>query len=186
MYNVGVIHGRFQVLHFQHMEYLLEGKSRCRFLYVGITNPDPALTKEATEDVGRSSDDSNPFTYYERLIMLRDALIEAGVARSEFEIVPFPINYPCLIQYYAPRNATYFLSIYDDWGRAKASALRDLGLSTEILWDRPLSEKLITASEVRRLITCGGDWEHLVPKAVARFIKAIDAEKRIRESSPNG
>ena len=40
MHEVGVIHGRFQGLHLAHMEYLLAGKSRCRFMYIGITNPD--------------------------------------------------------------------------------------------------------------------------------------------------
>ena len=38
--RIWVIHGRFQGLHIGHMEYLLEGKKRCDFLYIGITNPD--------------------------------------------------------------------------------------------------------------------------------------------------
>jgi len=39
----GVVHGRFQVLHNDHVKYLLAGKARCRHLVVGITNPDSPL-----------------------------------------------------------------------------------------------------------------------------------------------
>ncbi len=42
----GVIHGRFQILHNDHMRYLLAGKERCEHLVVGITNPDPTLVRE--------------------------------------------------------------------------------------------------------------------------------------------
>ena len=43
MHKIGVIHGRFQLLHNDHLKYLLAGKKRCEHLVVGITNPDPAL-----------------------------------------------------------------------------------------------------------------------------------------------
>ena len=48
MIEVGVIvseHGRFQVLHNDHFKYLMAGKAQCRHLVVGITNPDPTLTR---------------------------------------------------------------------------------------------------------------------------------------------
>lgn len=35
MVEVGVIHGRFQVFHNDHLEYVLAGKSRCRHIVVG-------------------------------------------------------------------------------------------------------------------------------------------------------
>ena len=60
--KIGVIHGRFQGLHLGHIEYLLEGKKRCKFLYIGVTNPDPNLTKENINDTKRSMPEENPFT----------------------------------------------------------------------------------------------------------------------------
>ena len=141
-----------------------------KFLYVGITNPDPALTKDAPEDPNRSQNASNPFTYYERLIMLRDAMVEFGVPRSEFEVVPFPINQPHLIRYYTPPDAVYFVTIYDQWGRSKASTLSKLGLTVDVMWERELDEKSISGTEVRRLIAEGGNWQELVPKSVASFL----------------
>ena len=78
-YDLGVIHGRFQVLHNDHMTYLLAGKSLCRHLVVGVTNPDPRLTGDDPSDPQRSSPEANPLTYYERQLMLREALQESGV-----------------------------------------------------------------------------------------------------------
>ncbi len=162
-----------------HMEYLLEGKSRCDLLYVGITNPDPSLTKENAADLKRSRDDANPFTYYERLEMLRDALLEAQVPRSQFEIIPFPINAPHLIRFYAPESATYFVTIYDDWGRAKAETLKQLGLSVEVMWQRNMSERFTTGTEVRQLMANGRPWQSLVPKSVAEYISSRGLDTRI-------
>ena len=72
MVEVGVIHGRFQVLHNDHMEYILAGKARCEFLVIGITNPDPTLTRTDPADLSRSAATANPLTYFERCIMARE------------------------------------------------------------------------------------------------------------------
>ena len=42
MIEIGVVHGRFQLFHLDHLKYVLGAKARCRHLVVGITNPDPA------------------------------------------------------------------------------------------------------------------------------------------------
>jgi hypothetical protein len=102
--------------------------------------------------------------------MLRDAMVEFGVPRSEFEVVPFPINQPHLIRYYTPPDAVYFVTIYDQWGRSKASTLSKLGLTVDVMWERELDEKSISGTEVRRLIAEGGNWQELVPKSVASFL----------------
>jgi len=56
MIDTGAIHGRFQVLHNDHMKYLLAGKERCVHLVIGITNPDPILTRADPADPERSDD----------------------------------------------------------------------------------------------------------------------------------
>ena len=82
MVDLGVIHGRFQILHNDHLTYLLAGKQRCHHLVIGITNPDPVHTSEESADPDRGRPDANPLTYYERLVMIRAALVEAGVERE--------------------------------------------------------------------------------------------------------
>ena len=94
MNQVGVIHGRFQVLHNDHVKYLLAGKKRCQHLVVGITNPDPSMTRDDRSDSHRSSLQANPLTYYERYRLVSVALIEAGCGLDHFSVVPLPINSP--------------------------------------------------------------------------------------------
>lgn len=178
--KVGVIHGRFQILHYGHLEYLLEGKKRCDFLYIGITNPDPSLTKEEETNSSRSLDISNPLMYFERAIMIRDALLEANIRREEFEIVPFPINYPDMIKYYVPLDATFFITIYDNWGDHKQKVLEQMGLKVDVMWIRNMSERFTSGTEVRELIRSGKKWDHLVPPSVASFINNNNLLNRVK------
>jgi nicotinamide mononucleotide adenylyltransferase len=180
MSEVGVIHGRFQVLHNDHLKYLLAGKSRCGHLVVGITNPDPILTRADPADPMRSQPASNPLTYYERQTMIREVLTDAGLTFLEFSIVPFPINLPGLYRCYVPLDGTFFLTIYDDWGRQKLKWFQSLGLTTEVLSIRRPEEKGLSASEIRRRMASGESWEHLVPRATARLMKRWDIPGRVR------
>lgn len=179
--DVGVIHGRFQGLHFGHMEYLLAAKKRCNYLFIGIANPDPGLTKDNIADLKRSKPEENPFTYYERLIMLREAMVESNINRNEFEIVPFPINVPELIKYYVPMDALFFITIYDDWGKHKLNTFEKLGVKTDLMWARTLDERFTTGKYVRQLIATNEPWEHLLPVSVVKYIKTNKLDLRIKE-----
>jgi nicotinamide-nucleotide adenylyltransferase len=179
-YETGVIHGRFQVLHNDHLAYLLAGYERCGHLVVGITNPDPLLTRDDEADRKRSTAGANPLTYYERYQLVQAALEAAGVPSSRFSIVPFPINLPELYRYYVPLDAVFFLSIYDDWGRRKLEQFRNLGLAVHILRQVPLQEKGISAVDIRTRMLTGEPWEHLVPPAVADLLVRWDITARLR------
>lgn len=181
--KVGVIHGRFQLLHNDHMKYLLAGKDRCDHLVVGITNPDPSLTRDDPADMARSSMSANPFTYYERYCLVREALAEQGL-REEISIVPFPVNCPDLYRFYVPMDAVFFLTIYDEWGENKLRLFQQAGLTVDVLWRRPLTKKGLTASAVRRKIVAGEPWEHLVPPAVARLTESMGLAARLRTLQP--
>ncbi|MDQ7784648.1 MAG: hypothetical protein RDU20_17315 [Desulfomonilaceae bacterium] len=166
----GVIHGRFQPLHNDHLTYLLAGKVRCDHIIVGITNPDPVLTEEDPADPERSDSAANPLTYYQRFVLVRDALVEAGVDHRDFSIVPFPVNRPELYGYYVPLDAVFFLTIYDDWGRRKRELFQSVGLHTEVMWERHIDLKGITGAEIRKRMAFSEPWEHLVPKSVASLL----------------
>jgi nicotinamide mononucleotide adenylyltransferase len=180
MVETGVIHGRFQVLHNDHLRYLLAGKDRCRHLVVGITNPDPGLTRDDDADPGRSRPENNPLTYFERLVLVREALLEAGVSAREFDIVPFPVSSPELYRYYVPLDAVFFLTIYDDWGRRKRSLFQSLGLRCDVMWERPLQDKGLSGREIRRAMARGDAWKDRVPPAVRRLLESWDIEARLR------
>ncbi len=186
MHPLGVIHGRFQVLHNDHVAYLLAGRARCRHLVVGITNPDPSLTRSDAADTHRSLPGVNPLTYFERYVMVRDALQEAGTALADFSVVPFPVNVPELYRHYVPLDAVFFLTIYDDWGRRKLELFRSLGLQTEILWERPREQKGLSAGEIRSFMVDGKPWKHLVPPSTARLMERWDISRRLRELGQAG
>lgn len=181
MTDTGVVHGRFQVLHNDHLAYILAGKARCRHLIVCITNPDPQLTRHDSADAERSNPTANPLTYFERYTLARAALVEAGVKHEEFSVVPLPINLPELYRYYVPMDAVFYLTIYDAWGRRKLEIFQSLGLKTEVLWEKPHHEKGVVGHEVRARMVSGEPWEHLVPNAVATLINKWDIPRRLRE-----
>jgi nicotinamide mononucleotide adenylyltransferase len=184
-YEIGVIHGRFQIVHNDHMKYLLAGKALCNHLIIGITNPDPSLTRDSKANPYRSSHLANPLSYYERYIMIREIFKEKGFKLSEFSIVPFPINIPELIKYYVPMDAVFFLSIYDEWGRQKKKALESLGLNVHVLWEVPLEEKGLSSSDIRDAMINGKPWEHLVPIIVAKLMKEWHIITRLKQISLN-
>lgn len=179
-YELGFIHGRFQILHNDHLKYLLAGKALCQHLIVGITNPDPSLTREDQADPNRSTNESNPLTYYERQVLVREALLGTGLDCRDFTIVPFPVNLPELYCCYVPRNAVFFVSIYDDWGRKKRDTFIRLGLKTHVLWEVAPDQKGISGSDVRMAMVKDEPWEHLVPPSVARIVKQWDILSRLK------
>ena len=179
-YKIGVTHGRFQILHHDHLKYLLAGKALCRHLIVGITNPDPLRTRMEASNPERGSIAANPLTYFERYAMVRTALEELGIPSSAFSIVPLPINQPELYRYYVPLTAVFFLTIYDDWGRRKLAYFKSLGLKTHILWEVPPEQKGLSAAEIRRRMIEGERWEHLVPKSVAGLMKQWKIKERLK------
>lgn len=180
MVKTGVIHGRFQVFHKDHLKYILAGKSRCSHLVVGITNPDPLLTGKDPADPHRSTPLSNPLTYFERYVMIRETLVEAGLGWTDFSVVPFPVNFPELYKYYVPLDAVFFLTIYDEWGRRKLEWFRGQGLATEILWTRSSADKGLSAGYIRRLMAEGAQWTHLVPAAATRRLVEWDIPERLK------
>ena len=167
----GVVHGRFQILHNDHMKYILAGAEKCTHLVIGITNPDPGLTREDSADPARSSLESNPLSYWDRFRMINAAMKEAGHKPGTFSVVPFPVNLPDLWGNYVPLDATFFLTIYDAWGERKLSLFQERGLTVDLLWHRPMNQKGITSTQVRKALANNQPWEHLVPASVAQIIK---------------
>ena len=187
-YPEGVIHGRFQVLHNDHLTYLLAGKALCRHLVVGITNPDPSRITTETADPHRSGRTANPLTFYERHQLVRAALTGAGCSLDEFSVVPLPIHDPQLYRHYVPIDAVFFLTIYDDWGRRKKKYFESLQLTVHVLREVQPEEKGISGREVRSKMIDGEPWEHLVPEAVAMLLRRWDIPQRLQamQMSPEG
>lgn len=178
MEELGFIHGRFQLFHNDHLNYALLAKAQCKKLIVGITSPENAFLIREEVDPHRSNAADNPFTFFERFNMAKLALLEAGIKREDFEIVPYPIERPEILTNYIPLNATSFFTIYDQWGYEKLRRLQALGYKTIVLFDD--HEKQMSSTQIRHKIVDGADWKQMVPKAVYEYILANDLTEKVK------
>src|SRR3954465_11486004 len=91
-----MIHGRFQPFHMGHLEYMRGASERCDELWIGITNPDPARVKPEASDPARHLPESNPYSYDERLLMVKAAAADLGLDPAILHAIPFPLTAPAL------------------------------------------------------------------------------------------
>lgn len=169
----GMIHGRFQPFHLGHLIYLKAALERCQTLIVGITNPDPAAIREEVESAHRHRDDANPYTFFQRQLMIRETLLDEGIDLRRVLFVPFPINFPDRWRYYVPPDTVQYIRVFSDWEEKKVQRFQEQGFVVEVLHRGAAKE--IEAIDVRSLMASGGDWRSLVPPAVARVIDRLAA-----------
>ncbi len=166
-----MLHGRFQPFHNGHLEYLRAAVGRCENLIIGLTNADPTQISEEATSQHRHLPESNPFTFFQRSVMIREVLIEEGIPLERTLIIPFPVHSPDRWRYYLPPNVVHYLRVFSPWEEAKVERLRQQGYCVEVL--HPGAPKAVDATDVRRRMASGEEWEELVPAAVARVIGRI-------------
>jgi nicotinamide-nucleotide adenylyltransferase len=167
-----MIHGRFQPFHNGHLEYLAGAGERSDEIFVGITNPDPRRIKPEPSDPLRHLPESNPWTYAERLLMVKAAAADAGFDLGHIHVIPFPVNEPELWPAYVPDGVTQYLRLFSEWGGTKHDRLREAGYDVVIL-DEGI-QKDVSGAQVREAMRTGRDWESLVPPGVAAVIRSLD------------
>lgn len=171
----GMIHGRFQPFHNGHLEYLRRARQRCERIIVGITNPDPSAVVAETASTHRHEPESNPFTFFQRALMVRDVLRAEQVPADSCLVIPFPIHHPERWPFYVPREVVQLVWVFSAWEEEKVRRLRAAGYRVEVVASG--LPKDLSASEVRRRIRSGEDWRALVPPAVASVVEAVLAGK---------
>jgi len=173
-----MIHGRFQPFHNGHLEYLRGAAERSDEVWVGITNPDPARIKPEASDPVRHLPESNPFSYAERLLMVKAAAADLGLEPAALHVIPFPVNEPELWAAYVPEGVTQYLRLFSTWGGTKLERLREAGYEVVILDEG--AEKELSGIEVRDALRVGGDWERLVPAGVARVLRELYDSRNVK------
>jgi cytidyltransferase-like protein len=167
----GMIHGRFQPFHNGHLEYLRGAAERSDEVWIGITNPDPRRIKPEASDPLRHLPESNPFSYAERLLMVKAAAADVGLEPGAVHVIPFPVNEPELWPAYVPEGVTQYLRLFSAWGGTKLERLRAAGYAVVLLDEG--AEKEISGADVRAALREGGDWRSLVPPGVARILDEL-------------
>jgi nicotinamide mononucleotide adenylyltransferase len=154
---------------------------RCERLLIGITNPDPSLNlAHSSPDSNRTTNEHNPFSFYERLEMIRASLREAGLEGSQFQVVPMPIEHPEQIPNYIPKSAVAYMTIYDSWGVRKKDILTELGYKVVVMWKATHADRITSGTQLRERMRSGTDWRSLVQDSVANCIMELGLDMRMR------
>lgn len=160
--------GRFQPFHWGHFEYLMEAAQYGSELLVGITNPTPDQTRHSAADAVRSSIEANPFSYNQRCLMIADTLNRLAPLMS-FRFTPCDLRSPALLRESLGICDLVAVTIYDEWGGEKKAVIEEAGYDVKVLWRR--KKKLVTGTEIRRLLSFGLEWDHLVPSGTANVLR---------------
>jgi len=178
MLATGSVHGRFQPFHNEHLEYALAAKERCGFLWVGITKYDTTPSEFTPLGRPRERPENNPLTYFERISIISESLIDAGVRPGSFGFVPFPIETPHRLREFMPVSIPCLTTVCEDWNKEKIKILRGYGYTVTVLWER--NQKLVTGGAIREEIIRGGSsWQSLVPPATVRAVEFLNLRDRL-------
>ena len=114
-------------------------------------------------------------------MLVEAALVESGMTRDRFRIVPFPIERPHVLPDYVPLDVRIYTTIYDEWNLRKITVLENVGYDVAVLWER--SEKEFVGRNIREQLR-GGDstWETLVPASTVGLLKEFQIAERLAKA----
>ncbi len=164
-----------------------------RGLYIGRFQPFHLGHLGAIKDILREVDElvivigsaqyshrlNNPFTAGERMVMIRRALEEAGLAYTRFWVVPVPdvhlhMLWVSAVEGYTPN----FDVVYSNEPLTRRLFI-EAGYEVKAI--RFHERKLYSSTEIRKRMLEDKSWEELVPKSVAAFIKEVDGVNRLQD-----
>lgn len=150
--KVGVVTGRFQPVHAQHMQLFELVFEECDRLIVAVTNPDTGARHEEQASAHRHTAAANPFTYYERSLLLSSAIEDYGLI-EESVIVPFDLTRPQVWPDYVPLDATQYVRAYSDWERQKAQWFTEAGYAVTVFDGDPRTR--VSSADIRESLRKG-------------------------------
>jgi cytidyltransferase-like protein len=187
IYPEASVHGRFQPPHNGHLEYILEAKRRCEFLWVGIVRYNIRESLPSPVAPHRAQRMANPLTYFERVQIITEMLLDAGIPRHEFSCTPFPIDEPELLPDFMSKSIPCFTTIYEPWNREKIARLEQLGYQVVVLYERTKTAKIFEGQVIRENILSGqSDWEKMVPAATVKAVSRLNLKARLAKLANGG
>ena len=167
MVKRGVFVGRFQPVHNGHLEVIKRI----------VEDVDELVIVVGSAQYSHRLD--NPFTAGERITMIRKALEKEGIQLSKIWIIPVPdVHQHALwvsqIVGYSPK----FDVVYANEPLTSRLFI-EAGFKVKPM---PLIKREVyLATEIRKRMIAGENWEELVPSSIANFIKEIDGDVRLRD-----
>lgn len=120
----------------------------------------------------------DPFTAGERIEMIRAAMIEAGVQPDRYMILGLE-NRPNVATWMAYLRAALpkFERVYSG-NPYVAMLLADSNM--QVVHPKMVNRSTYNATDIRRAMINGGDWQERVPPAVAHIIESINGAARVK------
>jgi nicotinamide-nucleotide adenylyltransferase len=157
--------GRFQPFHLGHLELATQILSECDEVIIAITSSQFNYLQK------------DPFTAGERMEMIHISLKDTGIDMSRCFVVAIDNQFNIATwASYLKATLPKFDKVYSG-NDYVAMLLADSGI--EVVTPKFLDRTHYNATEIRSMIISGNTWEPLVPKAVAQFLKKIDAKNRL-------
>ncbi|MCS7386964.1 MAG: nicotinamide-nucleotide adenylyltransferase [archaeon GB-1867-005] len=163
----GAYVGKFQPFHKGHLKCVKYVLDRVEELIIVLGSSQYSHSLE------------NPFTAGERIEMIRLALREAGIPCDRYMIVPVP-DTNCVHALWVARVVSYtpkFEVVFSNEPLTRR-LFYESGFEVQNIpfFDR----EVLSATEVRRRMISGENWEELVPPIVAKYIKSIKGVERLK------
>jgi len=167
MVRRGLFVGRFQPFHKGHLQVVKEILNEVDELVIVVGSAQYSHRVD------------NPFTTGERLVMIRKALEEAKIDLNRTWIVPVPdvhihMVWVAAVEGYTPR----FDVVYSNEPLTRRLFIE---AGYEVKSIRFHKREVYSATEIRERMLKGENWEELVPKSVAEFIKEIGGVERLKD-----
>ena len=165
--TTGLYIGRFQPFHLGHLEAVKHILGKVDELVVVVGSAHDSHTVE------------NPFTAGERITMIRLALKQAKIDANRYTILPLPDAefHKVWVSHLLSQTPSFDLVFTNE--PLTGRLLKEAGMRVEKI---PMFNRTaFTATEVRKRIIDGRNWEVLLPKSVAAYVKQIKGEERMRE-----
>jgi len=159
--------GRFQPFHLGHLEAVKYILSNSREIIIVIGSAQESHTLE------------NPFTAGERVYMIKIALSEINVDPGRYYIIPvIDLDVHSLWVSHVCSHVPKFDVVYSNEPLTRRLFIEG-GFRVESI---PFFKReLCSATEIRRRMLVGLNWEELVPKSVAAYIKEINGIERLKD-----
>ena len=132
------------------------------------------MPRKADGIEGRNSAAANPLTFQQRSRLATAALIEAGIERARFDIVPFPIETPTRLREFVSLDITCFTTELNRWNSEKIRLLEREGYTVSRLKVSEIDDVRVTSgTKIRELIrNCDEKWRGFVPPSVYEVISS--------------
>lgn len=162
----GFYTGRFQPFHLGHLSAIKQALSDVDFLHIGIGSSQYDHTKD------------NPFTAEERKKYIEGALLESGITKDQFNITFIPDihsnpDWPAHVRSLIPDFEVVFVG--DD------RLVKELfETHTDIPVKIIKKEIDICATDIRKMMAEGGDFQKYLSKSTVEYLGKIDGVNRIK------